>query len=128
MNIRALDSNEWPTLAPFLHAQNVSPARCLHSHTGYTTAAYGAELATLSPDEACFTIAELQTACVGVMGAEFRLESKRAWLRAPVLDTTLSNDVAFEVRDALWSRLSTVLPATIERLDSLLDVSNIAGF
>ena len=111
-----------------MHAQNVSPARCLHSHTGYTTAAYGAELATLSPDEACFTIAELHTACVGVMGAEFSLESKRAWLRAPVLDTTLSNDVASEVRDALWSRLSTVLPATIERLDSLLDVSNIAGF
>ena len=127
MKIRTLDSNEWPTLAPFLHAHNVAPARCLHSHTGNTAAAYGAELATLSPDEACFIIAEPQTACVGVMGAEFSLGSRRAWLRGPVLDATLSNDVASEVRDALWGRLSAALPATIERLDGFLDVSNVTG-
>ena len=127
MQIRALDCNEWPTLAPFLHAQNVAPSRCLHSHTGTTAAAYGAELATLPSDEACFVIAELETGCVGVMGAEFSLESKRAWLRGPVLNATLSSAVATEVRDALWRRLSDVLPAAIERLDGFLDISNVAG-
>lgn len=127
MNVKTLESSEWPTLAPFLHAQNVAPSRCLHSHTGTAAAAYGAELATLPPDEASVNVAELETVCAGVMGAEFSLESKRAWLRGPVLDVTLSSAVATEVRDALWGQLNTVLPATIERLDGFLDISHVAG-
>ncbi len=61
------------------------------------------------------------------MGAEFSLESKRAWLRGPVLDAALSDAVATEVRHALWSQLSAALPATIERLDGFLDISNVSG-
>lgn len=127
MKIRTLESNEWPTLAAFLHVHNAEPARCLHSHTGTTATAYAAELATLPPAEACFTVAESGTGCAGVMGAEFSLESRRAWLRGPVLDATLSSAVTTEVRDALWSQLGIALPATIERLDGFLDASNVAG-
>ena len=127
MKIRTLESNQWPTLAPFLHAHNVAPARCLHSHTGTTAQAYGDELATLPSASACFVMAELETGCAGVMGAEFSLESKRAWLRGPVLDAALSESTASDVRDALWGRLSAALPAGVQRLDSFLDIGNVTG-
>ena len=128
MNFRTLEPDEWPSLAPFLHQHNVTPARCLHSGTGTTADAYREELATLPAHEACFIAAEIEGGCGGVMGAEFSLESKRAWLRGPVLDAALSGPVADEIRDALWSRLGSTLPATIERLDGFLDVGNVAGF
>ena len=127
MNFRTLEPDEWPSLAPFLHAHNVAPSRCLHSQTGTTAVAYREELATLPAHEACFIVAEIEAGCAGVMGAEFSLESKRAWLRGPVLDATLSDADACEVCDALWSRLREALPATIERLDGFLDIGNVTG-
>lgn len=127
MNIRTVVASQWPSLATFLHAQNRAPALCLHSQTGSTLAAYMVELAALPPHEACFAAADSDEGCIGVMGAEFSRESKRAWLRGPVVDATLQNPLANQTRDLLWEQLLTALPAEITRLDAFLEVSHDAG-
>ena len=126
VNIRILAASEWPTLAAFLHRNNIPPALCLHSETGHSVETYRADLAALPVNEACFVAAEENAACIAVMGAEFSRESKRAWLRGPVLDSNLTEVGASDVRDALWSQLDVVLPTDIERLDGFLDVGNAA--
>lgn len=129
MKLRVMSPAEWPTLAAFLHKNNVTPALCLHSQTGDSVAAYRAELAALPHDEACFVVCEADAGAgyAGVMAAEFSVESKRAWLRGPVLDSTLPDSVADPLRDALWDQLHATLPATIKRLDGFLEVGHQSG-
>lgn len=127
MNIRTLASAEWASLAPFVYANNVAPALCLHSQAGNTVATHQADLTAFASDVACFVVAEQDAVCAAVMGAEFSIESKRAWLRGPVLISTLPNAAASEVRDALWNQLGAALPAEVKRLDGFLDIANTAG-
>src|SRR5687767_4792024 len=82
-----LAPHEWPPIAEFIFDHNRRPGggvHCLHAAHGLTVASHAAELAALSSADAAFWAIRKGEQRVGMVGCEFDVALRRAWLRGPI--------------------------------------------
>ena len=75
--------------------------------------------------EICFVLALRKDQIIGVLGGELDEESGRGWLRGPFV--LINNDDWDRVASALLAELLALIPSTIHRLDSFLNIANEQG-
>lgn len=139
--LRRLPPSDWPLLAGFIHQHNQrrdGRVRCLHAEQGPDAQAHALELAALSPEEGLFLVAEAgdTDTPLGMIGAEFDAQLRRAWLRGPLAasreaDPRRAPDLLQQLIDAAVEALPAVdcfdaFPAVDEA--GLIAAYRAAGF
>ena len=109
-----LPPRDWPSIAEFIFEHNKRPSggvHCLHAAQGLTVASHAAELAALAPAEAAFWDIRAGEQRVGILGCEFDVASRRAWMRGPI---TSDESVLRGTAHAVGPTLEAALPEVIE--------------
>ncbi|MBN1146178.1 MAG: GNAT family N-acetyltransferase [Anaerolineales bacterium] len=125
MTIHVAQKNDFLQIAELIEEQNRDPARqCIHSGAGWEAGdVLQIMLKWEEIGEIVFVIAQQGEGVVGVLGCEFDEGLGRGWLWGPFLGAGDWQAIAA----ALYHALLDALPASIQQLDSFLNILNQRG-
>jgi len=125
--IRQAHKDDFEIISKLIAFQNKSPkTHCIQSDTGDSYQNIHSEIARLDlSSEICFVMAFQDDQLIGVLGSELGKELGRGWMRGPfIIENT---DDWNTITSALLQGLLDILPSTIHRLDSFLNIANKRG-
>jgi ribosomal protein S18 acetylase RimI-like enzyme len=127
ITIQQAHKADFELIAKLIAFQNKTPeTHCIQSDTGDNEQNIYSEIARLDlSSEICFVMAFQDDQLTGVFGCELDEELGRGWLRGPFVVENMENWNA--TASALLQGLLDILPASIHRLDSFLNIANKRG-
>jgi ribosomal protein S18 acetylase RimI-like enzyme len=125
--IRQAHKADFELISKLIAFQNKNPeTQCIHSYTGDSDQSIYSEIVRLDLSSGiCFVMAFQADRLVGVLGSELDEELGRGWLRGPFIVENTADWNA--TASALLQGLLDILPASIHRLDSFLNIANTRG-
>lgn len=125
--IRQAHKTDFELIAKLIAFQNKTPeTHCIQSDTGDSEQSIYSEIVRLDlSSEICFVMAFQADHLMGVLGCEMDEALGRGWLRGPIIIENTEDWNA--TASALLQGLLDILPTSIHRLDSFLNIANKRG-
>ncbi len=122
--VRKVLPSEFPRIAVWIERMNRSPeTHCLHSSSGERAEELVAEMESLHrTGELIWTVVVGGEEMRGLIGCEFERDGHRGWMRGPFSSGASADDL-----DRGWFQLQGLLPPSIHRLDTFLNIKNREG-
>ncbi len=127
IQFRQAKTTDFQAIANLIVTQNQHPeTHCIHSSDpSSSTEAVQQEMIKLAANqELYFAMASQDNEIIGAFGAEIDPELGRSWLRGPFVDKTQDWD---KTATELLASLMNILPPSINRLDSFLNITHHQG-